>query len=83
MGDLLCIFLLLFQFVFLCRIALSLFPVRPGSPAGSAKDVAFALTDPVVFPLRRRLPPLPGAIGFGIAEIAVLVGLAVLLRFIC
>ncbi len=83
MGDLLCILVLLFQFVFFCRIAFSLFPIRPGTPAGGAKDLAFTLTDPVVWPLRRRLPPLPGNIGFGIAELAILFGLAILLRIIC
>ncbi len=83
MGDLFCILLLLFQFVFLCRIALSLFPIRTGTPAGSAKDVAFALTDPVVWPLRKRLPPMPGAIGFGIAELVVLLALVVLINVFC
>ncbi|MEZ5379025.1 MAG: YggT family protein [Acidimicrobiales bacterium] len=83
MGDLFCILLLLFQFVFLSRIALSFFPIRPGTPAGTAKDLAFALTDPVVWPLRRRLPPVPGPIGFGIAELVVLLLLVVVLGIIC
>lgn len=83
MGELLCIAILLFQFVFLVRIALSFFPIRPGTTAGGAKGLAFALTDPVVWPLRKRLPPLPGAIGFGVAELVILLGLTVVIRLIC
>ncbi len=83
MGDLLCIAVLLFQFVFLSRIALSLFPLRPGTAAGSARDLAYAMTEPVVSPLRRRLPPFPATFGFGAAEIIVLIGLAVLVNLIC
>ncbi len=83
MGYLLCVALLLFQFCFLCRIALSLFPLQQASPAGHARDLAFALTEPVVAPLRKRLPPVPGSFGFGAAEIVVLIGLAILVSVVC
>jgi uncharacterized protein YggT (Ycf19 family) len=83
MRDLFCILLLAFQFVFLCRIALSFFPIRPGTPAGGFKDIAFAITDPVVWPIRRRVPDMPGAIGFGIAELLILIALSVLVGLVC
>ena len=43
-----------------------------------------AATEPVVFPLRKSLPPLPGALaGFGIAELVVLIGLQIIGAIVC
>lgn len=79
-----CIVLLAFQFVFLLRMVMSFFPLSTGSPAAGVRDVAVLITDPVVQPLRRSLPPLPGAMaGFGLAEILVLIGLSVIIRVVC
>lgn len=79
-----CIFLLAFQFVFFLRLVMSFFPLGSGSAAASVRDLAVVVTDPVVLPLRRSLPPLPGALaGFGVAEIVVLIGLAILEAIVC
>ncbi|MCP3988495.1 MAG: YggT family protein [Actinomycetia bacterium] len=79
-----CIFLLAFQFVFLLRLVMSFFPLGSGSTASSVRDLAVVVTDPVILPLRRSLPPLPGALaGFGLAEILVLIGLQVLETILC
>ena len=79
-----CIFLLAFQFVFLLRIVMSFFPIASGSTASSVRDLAVVVTDPVLLPLRRTLPPLPGGFaGFGLAEILVLIGLQVIVRILC
>jgi uncharacterized protein YggT (Ycf19 family) len=79
-----CILILAFQFVFFVRLAMSFFPITTGSPASSVRDLTVALTDPLVVPLRRSLPPLPGMMaGFGLAEIIVLLGLHVLETIIC
>ncbi len=81
---LVCILLLAFQLVFLLRMVMSFFPISTGSPTGRFRDLVVVLTDPVVLPLRRSLPPLPGAMaGFGLAEILVLIGISILVRFIC
>lgn len=82
--SLICIAVLAFQFAFLLRIVMSFFPIESGSVAASVRDVAMAVTEPVVVPLRRALPPLPGVLaGFGVAEIIVLISLALLVRVIC
>lgn len=82
--DLICILLLAFQFAFLLRIVFSFFPISSDTPAATARDLVVAITDPVVWPLRRSLPPLPGGLaGFGIAEIVVLIGLIVLANLFC
>ena len=79
-----CILLLLFEFVFLLRLVMSFFPIPTGSPAAGVRDLTVLVTDPVVQPLRRSLPPLPGALaGFGLAEILVLIGIQLLVRVLC
>ena len=79
-----CVFLLGFQFVFLLRMVLSFFPIGSGSPTAGVRDLTVAVTDPVVVPLRRALPPLPGGLaGFGLAEIMVLIIVFVLERIFC
>lgn len=83
-SDVLCIALLAFRFLFLLRMVMSFFPIATGSTAASVKDLSVTLTDPLVLPLRRRLPPLPGMMaGFGLAEILVLILLTLLERLIC
>lgn len=79
-----CILLLAFQFVFLLRMVLSFFPLQDGTLFATVRELATAATEPVVFPLRRSLPPLPGALaGFGIAELVVLIGLQILVAIFC
>lgn len=84
MSELICIALLLFQFVFLLRLVMSFFPIATGSMASTVRDSAVALTDPVVLPIRRRVPPLPGVLaGFGVAELIVLLVLVVAIGVFC
>lgn len=81
---LLCVFILIFQFVFLLRMVMSFFPLGEGSPFAAVRDLSIVVTDPVVVPLRRSLPPLPGMMaGFGLAEILILIGLQILEALIC
>ena len=84
MFFLLCVLVLGFQFFFLLRMVLSFFPIQEGTLSGSVREFAFSITEPVVLPLRRRLPPLPGGLaGFGIAELLVLIGLQILAVIVC
>ena len=79
-----CIVILAFQFVLLLRMVMSFFPLGSGSAAASVRDLTVLVTDPVLLPLRRSLPPLPGGLaGFGLAEILVLIGLSILDGIIC
>lgn len=81
---LICILILAFQFVFLLRMVLSFFPIREGTVSATVREFAIVATDPLVFPLRRSLPPLPGALGgFGIAELIILIGLQILAAIVC
>ncbi len=82
--EYICIFLLLFQFIFLLRMVMSFFPIREETVASSVREVTMAVTEPVVHPIRQRLPPVTGALaGFGIAELLVLVGIQILALIVC
>ncbi len=80
--NIICIILLIFQFLFLLRLVMSFFPISPRSAAGKVKDLAIAVTDPVVVPVRRALPPVTGGpfAGGGIAEMLVFLILIVLIK---
>jgi uncharacterized protein YggT (Ycf19 family) len=72
-------FIRAFKFVFLLRMVLSFFPIREQTLAASTRQLARMVTDPVVVPVRRALPPLPGAMaGFGVAELLVLIGISII-----
>jgi uncharacterized protein YggT (Ycf19 family) len=82
--TILCIVIRAFTFIFLLRMVLSFFPLKERTLAATARELSMAATDPVVLPLRRVLPPLPGALaGFGIAELMVLIGLQLLDAIFC
>ena len=81
--DLICIALLLFQLAFLLRIVLTFFPLAPGGGTASVRDLAVLVTDPVVMPIRRAVPPMGGAVGVPIADLLVLLGLQLLIFFFC
>jgi YggT family protein len=82
--TIICVILLLFQFVFYLRLVMSFFPISSGSPASGVRDLTVAITDPVIAPVRRSVPPLSGALaGIGLAELLVLIALQVLIQIVC
>ncbi len=83
LGVVVVLLVLLFQTFMLLRCVLPIFPIPDRSPFAAARSLSFRITDPVVEPLRRALPPLQGAAGgFGLAEILVLVGLSILIQLL-
>jgi len=84
MTELLCIAMRLYIFMFLLRLVLSFFPLREGSLGAAALSLSYRGTEPLVGPIRRRVPPLPGALGgFGLAELLVLIGVQLLSQIVC
>ena len=55
---LLCYAVQLYVIVLFARIILSWFPITPGSGLASVFSVLYNLTEPVLGPLRRLIPPL-------------------------
>ena len=53
-----CALLQVYLLVLLGRIILSWFPVQPGTTMASIASILYELTEPVLGPLRRVIPPL-------------------------
>ena len=55
--DLICLVLQLYFWVIIARVIFSWIRVTPGTPVASVYSVIFNLTEPVLGPLRRAIPP--------------------------
>lgn len=58
--QLLCPLLTLYLIALFARIILSWFPMEPGTPMASIYQFLFTITEPVLGPLRRVIPPVGG-----------------------
>lgn len=58
MKSIICALLQIYFLVLIGRIILSWFPVQPGTTMASIASILFELTEPVLAPLRRVIPPL-------------------------
>lgn len=56
--DAICLVLNLFWLLILARMIMSWVRITPGTPVGSIYSVVFSLTEPVLGPLRRMIPPV-------------------------
>ncbi|HEY7948082.1 MAG TPA: YggT family protein [Acidimicrobiales bacterium] len=62
------------------RALLSWFPARPGSSLASINSVLYRLSEPVLAPVRRLLPPLQaGGMGIDLSFIIVFLGIQLLI----
>ena len=77
-GNPLCVLGQLYLVVIFGRIILSWFPIAPGSGMASIFSVLYAITEPVLGPIRRVVPPT----GFGIdfSPIIVLFGFQLIVQ---
>jgi len=84
LENLLCQLLQLYVIVVIARIILSWFPVSPGSGLSTVFSVLYALTEPVLGPLRRMIPPLMiGGRGIDLSPIILFFGSQILQSAIC
>lgn len=58
--GLLCLLVQIYIFALLGRIILSWFPIAPGSALASVFSFLYSITEPVLGPIRRALPPVGG-----------------------
>jgi YggT family protein len=79
-NQVLCALLTVYWLVVLGRVLLSWFPIRPGTPIASAYVVLRDLTEPVLAPLRRVIPPV-GMLDM--SSLVLIIGLAILRGIIC
>ena len=78
-GDLACT-AMLFSLVFYVRIAVSFFPAQSGGLMMQVREAAFTVTEPVMAPLRRAVPPTQGALGGLSVDVLVMFVLLIVLR---
>ncbi len=70
-------------FILFLRIIASWFPINPWSKAARALRVVAAVTDPILVPVRRLLPPLRlGAMALDLSPLIVFVALEILLSIL-
>ena len=77
-GNPLCILSQLYLIVLFARIILSWFPMQPGSALASIFSVLYSLTEPVLGPVRRIIPPT--GIGIDFSPIIVLFGFQLIVQ---
>jgi YggT family protein len=77
--GLVCSLINLYLILLFARIILSWFPVSPGSAMAQVFSVLYTITEPVLGPIRRAIPPIGmGGMGFDLSPIIVIVGVRVL-----
>jgi YggT family protein len=65
------------------RILLSWFPISPDSPFATIFSFLYTITEPVLGPVRRMLPPIGmGGMGLDLSPIIVFIGLQLVLASI-
>lgn len=76
----LCPLLQLYLIALFGRIILSWFPISPGSAMASIYSFLYTITEPVLGPVRRVIPPIGGAgMAFDLSPIIVLVVIQVVI----
>lgn len=81
MRDLLCAVLTAYFLVLVARIIFSWIPVSSGSPVAAIQGIVVALTEPILGPLRRVIPPIGGGgMAFDLSPLIVFLGLSLLMN---
>ena len=79
-----CVALQLYVIVLFARVIFSWFPVSPGSAMEGISDVLRMLTEPILGPLRRAIPPVRlGGMGLDLSPLIALFGIQILQRIVC
>ena len=78
--DTICFLLNLFWLVILARIIMSWVRITPGTPVASIYSVLFSITEPVLGPIRRMIPPV--RMGMGAIDVSPIIVLVVI-QIVC
>ena len=82
--DLVCTLLRVYFLIVLATVIASWIPTTEGTLADRAKGVLRSLTEPVLAPLRRVLPPVQmGAMGLDLSPTILLLAMVLLQQAIC
>jgi YggT family protein len=83
-APLLCQLISIYLLLLFARIILSWFPISPGSALAPVFSFLYTVTEPVLGPLRRMIPPLSmGGMGLDLSPFIVVILARVLQGAIC
>ena len=84
MSLLICRLLQAYLIILFARIIISWFPIQPGGGMSSVYGFLYSLTEPVLGPIRRVIPPIGmGGMGLDLSPMIVWIGLIILSSAIC
>ncbi len=76
--DLVCTFLQIYVLIIFARVIFSWVRVSPGTPVASIYSVVFNLTEPVLGPLRRAIPPMRmGVAAIDLSPLIIIIGIQI------
>jgi YggT family protein len=79
--ETICLILRLYVLVILARVIFSWVRVTPGTPVASIYSVVFGLTEPVLGPLRRAIPPMRmGVAAIDLSPLIIIIGIQLICR---
>ena len=79
-----CSLIQIYILLLVVRVVMSWFPISPNGPAETVAGFLYMVTDPVLVPLRRILPPVRmGAMALDLSPIVAFFGLSVLRGILC
>lgn len=82
--GIICILLTVYWVILLIRVLSSWFPVPPSGPIRTALGWTYAVTEPVLRPLRGLIPPVRmGAAALDLSAMIVFIAIVILQRSIC
>jgi len=84
MSSVICLVLQIYVFLILVRVVFSWFPVSPHGTAAVVSGFLSFVTDPVLRPLRKVLPPIRfGSALMDLSPIVAFFGITLMQNFIC
>ena len=69
----------LFIYALIARAILSFFPISHGSPVAAVASFLYRITEPVLAPVRRLLPPMGG---LDLSPLVVIIGIQIILQML-
>jgi YggT family protein len=79
--DTICLFLNVYVLVIFARVIFSWVRVTPGTPVASIYSAIFNLTEPVLGPLRRAIPPMRmGMAAIDLSPLIIIIGIQIICR---
>ena len=84
MSSLVCSLLQLYMLVLLVRVVMSWFPISPHGMGATVAGFLYLVTDPVLVPLRRILPPINlGTMAVDLSPVVAFFGISLLMGLLC